>query len=518
MTSPSPDPENRLIDSAAGWALLAMLFLTGFLLMGFEMLGSRYLNPWFGGGITTWASLISVVLLAMMAGYMSGGYLADRSLGLAPMAAAIGLSGLYMLAVALLADPAIELILDALGDGFAGVLTSSFLLCFVPVACLAGLSPYVVKLLLHRISQGGRITGLVYAVSTAGNIAGTLLTVFWLIPMIGTRTITTIFGWSLILLALLLILQSRRASFAAVALAVIWPLVPADNGAARAETVSYEASYPEGPLWVGETLFFAEMTADRIAQTSGRMTQTFWKREGCGPTAITALGGTGFAINCHLEGIVALVSRDGSTLETIAESGGDKALRNPNDINSQGGGPVFFSDPGPFLVEAGAQGRVYRLNGKNAAVLVADRFHYANGVAFDAGQRKLYVSEHLARRVWEMDLDENLLPRGRRVVLDGADLLGPEPTSDPYTGPDGLRLDADGSLFVAIYGAGLVVHRKTDGTLHHVRVPMKYVTSIALSSDRIAITGADDNRVFPYRGRVLVIDRGTFAASDRVGF
>ena len=30
--------------------------------MSFEMLGSRYLNPYFGSGIYTWASLISTVL------------------------------------------------------------------------------------------------------------------------------------------------------------------------------------------------------------------------------------------------------------------------------------------------------------------------------------------------------------------------------------------------------------------------------------------------------------------------
>ena len=32
--------------------LFVLIFLCGFALMGFEMLGSRYLNPWFGGGIT----------------------------------------------------------------------------------------------------------------------------------------------------------------------------------------------------------------------------------------------------------------------------------------------------------------------------------------------------------------------------------------------------------------------------------------------------------------------------------
>ena len=33
-------------------------FLTGAIVMSFEMLGSRYLNPYFGSGIYTWAALI----------------------------------------------------------------------------------------------------------------------------------------------------------------------------------------------------------------------------------------------------------------------------------------------------------------------------------------------------------------------------------------------------------------------------------------------------------------------------
>jgi hypothetical protein len=36
-------------------------FVVGGLPMGFEMLGNRYLYPYFGGGIDTWAGLISTV-------------------------------------------------------------------------------------------------------------------------------------------------------------------------------------------------------------------------------------------------------------------------------------------------------------------------------------------------------------------------------------------------------------------------------------------------------------------------
>src|SRR4051794_41769706 len=62
-----------------GFAISVYLvaFVTGAIVMSFEMLGSRYLAPAFGAGIYTWASLISTVLAALCAGYFLGGYAAD---------------------------------------------------------------------------------------------------------------------------------------------------------------------------------------------------------------------------------------------------------------------------------------------------------------------------------------------------------------------------------------------------------------------------------------------------------
>src|SRR5262245_31445807 len=49
----------------AALTIYVVAFVTGAIVMSFEMLGSRYLNPYFGSGIYTWASLISTVLAAL---------------------------------------------------------------------------------------------------------------------------------------------------------------------------------------------------------------------------------------------------------------------------------------------------------------------------------------------------------------------------------------------------------------------------------------------------------------------
>src|SRR5947207_15936199 len=65
--------------SALTFAIYLVAFVTGAIIMSFEMLGSRYLNPYFGSGIYTWAALISTVLLALTVGYFFGGVLAGRT-------------------------------------------------------------------------------------------------------------------------------------------------------------------------------------------------------------------------------------------------------------------------------------------------------------------------------------------------------------------------------------------------------------------------------------------------------
>ena len=48
-------------------------FVSGAIVTSFEMLGSRYLNPYFGSGIYTWAGLISTVPAALQRAISSAG-------------------------------------------------------------------------------------------------------------------------------------------------------------------------------------------------------------------------------------------------------------------------------------------------------------------------------------------------------------------------------------------------------------------------------------------------------------
>ena len=79
-------------------------FVTGAIVMSFEMLGSRYLNPYFGNGIYTWAALISMVLAALTAGYFLGGLIADRTVSAAVLGTIVSVASVYLLMLPSFAD------------------------------------------------------------------------------------------------------------------------------------------------------------------------------------------------------------------------------------------------------------------------------------------------------------------------------------------------------------------------------------------------------------------------------
>jgi MFS family permease len=193
---------NRLLTIS----ILFNAFVVGGVLMGFEMLGSRYLFPYFGGGIGTWASLISTVLCALAIGYFAGGAVVDRYPSSRFIAGAILLAAIYLALVPATADAVMSQILNSMGDGPAAILLAASALLLIPLSLLGTFSPVAVRLLTRSAEESGGVAGLVYGISTIGNVAGTLLTTFALIPTIGSRSITYLYAVALAVCAGILFL------------------------------------------------------------------------------------------------------------------------------------------------------------------------------------------------------------------------------------------------------------------------------------------------------------------------
>ncbi|MEO1494325.1 MAG: SMP-30/gluconolactonase/LRE family protein [Pseudomonadota bacterium] len=284
-------------------------------------------------------------------------------------------------------------------------------------------------------------------------------------------------------------------------------LLALSGGMARAET--WAASYPEGPLWQGGALYWAEMTAHRIMRWQGRGKPVpFVEREGCGPTAIAPYRG-GFIVLCHLEGALAQVDRTGRVLRMIRQDKDGNRLRNPNDASTDARGGVWFTDPGRFSARAPAEGALYYFSSDGTLTRHITGLHYGNGVHVDRAGGRLLLSEHLARRVLSYPItDEGL--GAPEVLIDDA-TLQLDRTGYAEAGPDGLEIGPDGCLWVAMYGAGYVLSFGGDRIEGHgTPTTLRFITNVAFGRAvgggyRLALTGATSNTVPPFPGKVVVL-------------
>jgi hypothetical protein len=192
-----------------GTLLMGLALVLGFALMGFEMLASRYLYPYFGGGINTWASLIATVLIALMLGYLIGGALVDRTMSPRLCGALLVVAGVYLFSIPLWVDPLFTWMLRSVGDGMAGIILAATALLLLPLTLMSVFTPFAVRLLLTSVSFGGRLVGYVYGVSTVGNVLGTLVTTFTLVPLFGSRALTMAFAVITAACGLVMILCSQ---------------------------------------------------------------------------------------------------------------------------------------------------------------------------------------------------------------------------------------------------------------------------------------------------------------------
>ncbi|MPY56937.1 SMP-30/gluconolactonase/LRE family protein [Streptomyces spongiae] len=163
-------------------------------------------------------------------------------------------------------------------------------------------------------------------------------------------------------------------------------------------------------------------------------------------------------------------------------------------------------------------GSLYRTDPDGTVVHVLDGLTIANGPAFTVDGTVMYLADTAAGTVFRC-----------RVDLVSGDLVGaPEIFTrfrEDEGSPDGMTVDAEGCLWVAMWGAGVVRRYHPDGRLlHTVTVPAPHPTSVCLhpSDNRLYVTTARYGVKSPTAtsGAVLSVSvpvRGTAASSWRGG-
>ena len=227
-----------------------------------------------------------------------------------------------------------------------------------------------------------------------------------------------------------------------------------------------------------------------------------WERPGCGPAALVRAG-QDFLVTCYDENTLVLVSTAGETKGVYAKDDAGAAFVGPNDFVADRTGGVFMSASGPW--ETGPiVGKILYRGVDGSLRTVADDLHYANGLALSPDGKTLYCSETYGYRIVAFDVGANGSLSNRRSSPGSTTSQG----GGPPLAPDGLKTDAKGNLYIALYEGGKVLVADPSGKLlATIDPPAPNVSNVGFGADSsiLYITGVLDGSAAPWPGEVYRI-------------
>ncbi|MFE7891913.1 SMP-30/gluconolactonase/LRE family protein [Streptomyces sp. NPDC057412] len=255
----------------------------------------------------------------------------------------------------------------------------------------------------------------------------------------------------------------------------------------------------EGVRWTGTEVVLVDILAGRLlaapADQTGALRALAELPVPLGAVAPLA-GHHGTWVAAAGTGICLL--RPDGTLRWLARPEDDAPV--PLRMNDAVADPFgrFWAGSMAYDADEGA-GSLYRLDRDGTVVRVLDGITVPNGPAFTPDGSLMYLADS-ARGVV------------RRYPVDPAtgDLGTPRPFVTVEDGsPDGMAVDAEGAVWMAVWGTGTVRRHLPDGTLDRtLRLPARQPAGVCLAGDVLHITtarvgldapGPDDGALFTVR-------------------
>jgi sugar lactone lactonase YvrE len=270
------------------------------------------------------------------------------------------------------------------------------------------------------------------------------------------------------------------------------------------------AALGEGPYWVPEDdcLLWVDIEGARLHRTYFPSRETVTDSPGPVSAAFPAVGG-----GILIAGGAAL------TLLFPAERGGQWVARTIADVPARDG--IRFNDAGVdpagrvwvgsmHMDEAAPLGELYRLDAGGRLNAVVKNVTVSNGLGWSPDGSRMYYADTPLRRVDVFDYDPATGEAfARRAFADLSEAEG---------APDGLTVDADGCVWVAMWGGSALRRFTPEGQPDAVLpVPVSQPTSCAfggpdladlyVTSARVGLTD-DQLAAQPLAGRLLHVRPG----------
>lgn len=189
------------------YKLELIVFLTGAIDMGLELVAARVLSPYVGSSNVVWTSIIGIILASMSIGYWIGGKIADKGAGKNTISLMLLYSALATAAISILETVIVKNIAGVVDNLIIAAILCAIAVFSIPSFILAMVSPIAVKVRSDEENEVGTISGRISSLATIGSIFGTFLMGFVLIPHIGVSNINI--GITVILLGMSAITREK---------------------------------------------------------------------------------------------------------------------------------------------------------------------------------------------------------------------------------------------------------------------------------------------------------------------
>jgi gluconolactonase len=238
------------------------------------------------------------------------------------------------------------------------------------------------------------------------------------------------------------------------------PLAAQDFSHLKVEEVATGFTGGEGPVWArAGYLLFSDYDVNRIYRyTPGGKPEVY--RENSNGANGNTMDRQGRLYSCEYRSRrVTRTDRNGR-IEVFAERFEGKQFNAPNDIVVRRDGQVYFTDPlfTPLDHRDLDFYGVYHVTPKGQIEALARMKTRPNGVTLSPDGKILYVANTDERNIRAYDLDRDGHASNERIAIAGLE-----------GGPDGIRIDVKGNLYIA--ARGVSVYSAQGGLLGKIPVP-----------------------------------------------
>ena len=229
---------------------------------------------------------------------------------------------------------------------------------------------------------------------------------------------------------------------------------------------------PEGPLYLDGSLYYVGWVSNTLSKWDGKTTTVLNHTEGCGHNGLALTKQKTFLLACTDEhGAIMELDLTGKQLRRWdADKEGRPFAGGINDIVVTANGGAYATVFGPYVdpLPTAVVGKiVYLAPDSQQWVEVANDLNYANGIGVSPDQKTLYVSETVGNCILKFTINDDgtLSHRSNFALLN---LLVKDKNKSWWLGPDSMKIDGKGNLYVAQWFGGKILKISPEGKLLHV--------------------------------------------------